>query len=141
MKKSNLRGPILLVEDDEVDQEIFSEALNQLDLRNRLVIKNNGEEALEYLVNEETPFIIFSDINMPRMNGLELLRKIEENEQLKKKSIPFIFLSSSSSEEQIYQAYMLLCQGYFEKPSNYGGYRDIIRCAIEYWEHCHVMDC
>ena len=77
--------PILLVEDDVVDQMTVKRALKEIHVTNRLILANNGEEALFYLQNDnyEKPTLILLDINMPKMNGIEFLKVVKANEILK----------------------------------------------------------
>ena len=69
----NKNGAIIIVEDDTDDQEMFSEVFKELNYKNEIVFFNDGQEALAYLKAKTTePFIVFSDINMPKLNGIEL---------------------------------------------------------------------
>jgi CheY-like chemotaxis protein len=77
----NKGGPIIIIEDDTDDQEMLSEIFSQLDYKNEVIFFGDGEAALEFLVHTEIePFIIFSDINMPKLNGVELREKVHNNE-------------------------------------------------------------
>lgn len=71
---------------------------------------------------------------MPKMNGLELKRTLDEDKELKQKSIPFIFLSNSASPEEIEEAFEMSTQGYFEKPHIYEVYKKVIGLIVYYWE-------
>jgi CheY-like chemotaxis protein len=85
-------GPIIIVEDDHDDQQVLKEVFEELKLPNILRFFNSCVEALNYLLTTiERPFLIISDINVPAMNGFELKEKINQNEQLRRKNIPFIF--------------------------------------------------
>ena len=78
------KGPILLIEDDEDDQLLISQAIHRLALANPVHIFHNGQEALAYLeATKEQPFLILCDINMPLLNGLELRAEINQNEYLR----------------------------------------------------------
>ncbi len=129
------KGSILLVEDDLTDQMIFESCFKSLQLPYTLVIKNNGEEGFEYLKNTKTlPSIIISDINMPRMNGLEFAQEILKDATLPKLGIPFIFLTSSAADNDIEQAFALKAQGYFEKSNSQLRTKADLRSIIDYWE-------
>jgi CheY-like chemotaxis protein len=128
-------GPIIFVEDDEDDREILEEVCKECNLPNDIIFLHNGQEALDYLINTtEKPFIIFSDINMPIMNGIELRDKIFEDEELKAKAIPFIFLTTSRSKTHILSAYFKPIQGYFLKPQSFEETKDFIKAIIAYWQ-------
>ena|SRR5687768_8091888 len=105
---------IFLVEDDRDDQEFFVEALNAIENTSLFGIANNGEEALNKLTNTVIPDIIFMDIHMPRMNGLECLARIVQTEEIK--NIPVIMLSTAVP--QIEKARALGARGFIEKPSD-----------------------
>lgn len=135
MKKSFLTVPILYIEDDITDQMFLKKALAELKIPYDLIIASNGEEALQILETlNPPPCIVISDINMPKMNGLELKRTIENDKELKQKSIPFIFFSNSASPEEIEEAFDMSTQGYFEKPQTYVIYKKIIGLIVYYWE-------
>ena len=91
----NKGGPIIIIEDDLDDQEMLSEVFSVLDYKNEIIFFADGEKALEYLTGKTVePFIIFSDINMPKLSGMELREKIHQNEDLRIKSIPYLFFST-----------------------------------------------
>lgn len=136
-KKMNKRGPIIIIEDDKDDQEILLEVFNELDCKNEIIFFPDGEQALEYLTTTEVePFIIFSDINMPKLGGMELREKIHENEDLRLKSIPYLFFSTSAEQKNVVDAYSKSIQGFFVKPSNYNEIKQLIKTIVHYWESC-----
>jgi CheY-like chemotaxis protein len=127
----------LLVEDDEVDQLIFKKAYLQAGIRNELVILENGEAALDFIKKmTKPPFVVISDINMPRMNGLELLSEIKKDTYTLFKSIPFLIISSSTSEEEIALTYKSGAQGYFEKSDTIEQQVELILSIKIYWSKC-----
>jgi len=133
----NKTGPIIIIEDDLDDQEILLEVFEMLNYKNEIVFFGDGGEALEYLTEIKTePFIIFSDINMPKLNGMELRAKIHENEDLRLKSIPYLFFSTVAEQENVVDAYSKSVQGFFIKPSNFDDLVDIIKTIVEYWQKC-----
>jgi CheY-like chemotaxis protein len=132
-------GHILLVEDDKFDQLLIKNALKHLNISNSLVIKENGEEALDYLkTNTDNLFLILCDINMPRMNGRELKEHIEKENNLKYRSIPFVYLSTSSDPGDIKAAYDLNAQSYFSKPSTFEKTINLLSSIISYWNYASV---
>jgi CheY-like chemotaxis protein len=131
-------GPIILVEDDDDDIEIFKEVLKELDIPNQLISFKRPDNAYHFLEkNDEQPFIIISDMNLPGMSGLEFKNKLDANENLRKKSIPFIFYSTSAEKKYITTAYLnLTVQGYFRKADNLKGIKNQLRIIFEYWKIC-----
>lgn len=131
------RGPILLIEDDEDDQLLISQAIENLGIINPIRVFHNGQEALEYLeVTQEQPFLILCDINMPLLNGLEFRAQINQSEHLRRKSIPFIFLTTTASPEAIQEAYDESVQGFYEKAVSLAGLQQQIRLIVDYWQTC-----
>jgi CheY-like chemotaxis protein len=131
-------GPIVIVDDDEDDQAILREVFEgPLKITNPLKFFSDGNKVLEYLrTTKEQPFIIFCDVNMPIMNGLELRNIIHEDDYLRRKSIPFIFLSTGVSHQDLQRAYELNVQGFFIKGSSIQSLEKIIRITFDYWQMC-----
>lgn len=133
----NKKGPIIIIEDDLDDQEILSEVFQQLEYKNEIIFFGDGELALNYLTGTAIePFIIFSDINMPKLNGMELRAKIHENEDLRIKSIPYLFFSTQAEQQDVVDAYSKSVQGFFVKPSDFGELKVVIKAIVEYWQKC-----
>jgi CheY-like chemotaxis protein len=127
-------NPILIVEDDEDDCELIQIALTELGLQNEQKCFRNGTEALAYLKNSRiSTFLILSDVNMPLLNGLEFKAEINRDEKLKKQSIPFVFLSTSSSQKEIEIAYDMSVQGFFKKPNSFNEIKNILHTVTSYW--------
>jgi CheY-like chemotaxis protein len=132
-----LNGPIISVEDDEDDQHLIQLAINSLQLPNALRFFPNGEEALDYLLTTaDQPFIIICDINMPIMNGLEFRQRINQNEYLREKSIPFVFLTTAANKEVVRIAYDETVQGFYKKAPDYGTFQQQIGLIMSYWRSC-----
>lgn len=130
-------GPILLVEDDADDQEFITDALEILGVKNQIKIFENGQKALDFLnLTDQQPFLILSDVNLPIMNGLQLKSEIQRNEYLRKKSIPFIFLSTSADSKAVSEAFELSVQGFFVKENTYDGIQQQLKQIIDYWKNC-----
>jgi len=125
--------PILLVEDDEVDQMTVKRALKELHVANRLDITGNGEEALAFLRDpqNEEPGIILLDLNMPRMNGVEFLRHAKQDPDLRR--IPVVVLTTSKDEQDRVDSFDLGVAGYMLKPVDYHQFVDVVRTIDLYW--------
>jgi len=133
----NKSGPILIIEDDPDDKEILAEIFKELNYENEIIFFNEPEKALEYLIDTEIkPFIIFSDINMPKLNGIELRKKVHENEDLRIKSIPYLFFSTSAEQHHVVDAYSKSVQGFFIKPANFEEIKETIKTIVQYWQKC-----
>lgn len=127
------KKPILLVEDDRVDQITVKRALKDINVTNLLVVVNNGEEALEFLKDEknEKPGIILLDLNMPKMNGLEFLKVAKQDNSLKR--IPVVVLTTSKQDQDKIESFNLGVAGYMVKPVDYIQFVDVIKTINLYW--------
>jgi CheY-like chemotaxis protein len=131
------KGPIVIVEDDTDDQEIYTEAIKAIGIPNEMRFFTGAEGALEYLLTtKEQPFIILSDINMPVMNGLQFKESIQKDDFLRNKGIPFVFISTNASPGAVRKAHELSVQGYFQKPSSMDETKSMLRLMFGYWELC-----
>lgn len=129
--------PLIFLDDDSDDHFIFTEICKKLGIDNELKFFNSGEKMLAYLRNtDEKPFIIFCDINMPQMGGLAVRRQINEDPFLREKSIPFVFLSTAASPEQIREAYNLSVQGFFIKEQTFSQTESTLALILNYWQKC-----
>lgn len=133
----NKNGAIIIVEDDADDQDFFLDVLKELNYKNEIIFFNDGQEALAYLMAKTTePFIVFSDINMPKLNGIELRKQIHENEDIRLKTIPYLFFTTSAEQEAVIDAYSKSIQGFFVKPNTYEDLKNTMKIIIEYWQKC-----
>jgi CheY-like chemotaxis protein len=133
----NKTGPIIVIEDDMDDQEMLVEIFQRLGYKNEIVYFADGNDALEYLNRTDIqPFLILSDINMPRISGFELRNKIFTNELLQVKCIPYLFFTTGANKKSVTDAYALSVQGFFIKPVSMQGLESTIRKIIEYWQEC-----
>ena len=133
----NKNGPIILIEDDADDQEILSDVFKTLNYKNEIIFFSDGEKALNYLSETNIePFIIFSDINMPILTGMELRAKVHENEDLRLKSIPYLFFTTSADQKHVVEAYSKSIQGFFIKPLSFLELKETIKSIVEYWQRC-----
>jgi CheY-like chemotaxis protein len=126
---------ILIIEDDEDDREILKEIFRDLGYKNNLVFFADSTQVVEYLRRPEIqPFIIISDINMPKLGGFELRNIILNEEILMDKDIPYIFISNAQDEHSIKQANKLSIQGFIQKGDDYNKYKEKIRNLVDYWK-------
>lgn len=125
--------PVLLVEDDSVDAMTVSRAFKDLKIANQLVIRLNGEEALDYLRgnSNEKPCVILLDLNMPKMNGIEFLKIAKADEDMKK--IPVIVLTTSKDDQDKVNSFELSVAGYIVKPVDYTKFVEAMRILDMYW--------
>jgi CheY-like chemotaxis protein len=128
-------GPIIIIEDDTDDQELLNDIFKELHVTNLVKFFTSCLQAFDYLLTTiDNPFLILSDINLPAMTGLELCKKIVENELLRVKAVPFIFLTTSSDRHTITTAYEMPIQGFFVKPSSIHELKEMLKMIIEYWK-------
>lgn len=137
MEKTILTEPIVVVEDDADDQFLLRKVFEGLEIESELLFFYNGKEAWDYLkTTTKKTFMILCDINMPVMNGLELRQRINNDPEMRKKSIPFIFLSTAARNTDIDKAYDLSAQGFFVKESTFNEMENALRVIVNYWDRC-----
>jgi CheY-like chemotaxis protein len=125
--------PILLLEDDVVDHILVKRAFKDLNITNRLEIFPDGEAAILYLHDNRNvrPCIIILDLNMPRLSGIEFLKIIKEDEELR--SIPVVVLTTSREDQDKSACFKLGVAGYMIKPIEYRQFVDLIDALSTYW--------
>ncbi|HEX6997172.1 MAG TPA: response regulator [Gammaproteobacteria bacterium] len=123
---------ILLVEDDEVDVRALRREFDKLRIANPLVVARDGVEALEKLRAIPRPYLVITDINMPRMNGIELLRNIRASDDLRD-SIVFVLTTSNDEQDKI-DAYNLNVAGYMLKSDMGASFTRAIGLIDNYWK-------
>ena len=128
-------GPIIVVEDDEDDVIFLKDILKQLEVGNALIWFTNSAEALSYLkTTADKPFLILSDVNLPMQNEIEFKRQIDIDPDLRKRSIPFIFYSTSVAQAYVNEAYsQMSIQGFFQKGNDFREIQTTIETLINYW--------
>lgn len=132
-------GPIIVIEDDPDDQMILSEVFQKLNYPNKVLFFIDGYKALDFIIETDVqPFLILSDINMPKLDGLELKRKIHNNEELRIRCIPYLFFTSGADRKAVTDAYSMSAQGFFIKPSKMEHLENTIRKIVEYWQECYA---
>jgi CheY-like chemotaxis protein len=129
--------PIVIVEDDADDQYFIRTICEKLGVTAELLFFDDGLSALNYLQQTKSKtFLILCDINMPVMNGLELRKKIQEDAQLRRQSIPFVFLSTAARPKEVMEAYDLTVQGFFVKASQLAEMEKSLELIFRYWMNC-----
>lgn len=133
MNKNCLRKSILIIEDDQVDALTVKRALKDINIQNTLEVQPNGEDALNYLKDnlDNLPCLILLDINMPKMNGIEFLKELKSDEDLKQ--IPAIVLTTSKEESDREACFKNGVSGYMVKPVKYLHFLEILRTIDRYW--------
>jgi CheY-like chemotaxis protein len=128
---------ILLVEDNENDEILTRLAFEQAKRAVRLHHVKDGEQCMAFLRKQgqyaavPTPDIILLDLNMPRMDGREVLTAISADENLR--HLPVVILTTSSSEQEILRMYKLRCSSYIIKPVDFEQFVRVIRLFTDYW--------
>jgi CheY-like chemotaxis protein len=128
---------ILLVEDDSIDVKAFQRAMSKLKISNPIHISRDGVEAWEYLQEctteggDATPSLVILDINMPRMNGLELLSKIRSNENLR--HLIVFMLTTSNDEKDKFEAFDMNVAGYMLKSDMGNSFIRAVELIDSYW--------
>ena len=129
-----LKGKIILVDDDSYERELLESALQKRGWDARVEYFDNAGDALDHLKrNGDEIFLIISDMNMPKMNGMDFKKAIDCDLKLREKSIPFIFATSTSVRSEITQAFDYRVQGYFRKPNTTEEQADMLDIIIKYW--------
>lgn len=128
---------ILLVEDNEGDIVLTLEALKEAKLKNKISVVRDGEEALQFLYKEgrfsveDLPQLILLDINLPKIDGKEVLMRVKSDPDLKK--IPIVILTTSSSERDILEAYNNYANCYITKPVDLDQFLAVIHTVEDFW--------
>jgi CheY-like chemotaxis protein len=129
-------GLILLVEDNPVSAELALGFLRMEGFTNEVVVARDGVEAIDYLFRpeqsaEEMPRLILLDLNVPRLDGFGVLKKIRQAERTK--FIPVVLLTASNHPDDVRRAYELGANGYLDKLSNGMRWDEMVRAAARYW--------
>jgi len=123
---------VLLVEDNLIEVMKMKRTISLLELPHNIHEAKNGEEALQVLEDKSNlPDIILLDLNMPKINGIEFLKILKADEDLK--HIPTIILTTSSNQKDLLECYKTGMSGYVLKPLKYEDYVNKIKTVLEYW--------
>ncbi len=131
---------IIIVEDDPNDAELITRILKKHNLANKLILLKDGAEALDFLFgqgnfaeryDDDSPRVILLDLKLPKVNGIEVLRKIKSNERTKK--IPVVILTSSREDRDLKNAYDLGVNSYVTKPIKFDEFAKVVADLGMYW--------
>ena len=131
---------ILLVEDNPDDVALTTRAFKKNNISNKVIVAKDGVEALDYLFGKgmyagrdvkDTPVIVLLDLKLPRIDGLEVLRSIRQNEFTK--LLPVVILTSSAEEQDVINGYKLGVNSYIRKPVDYNQFSEAIKYLGLYW--------
>jgi len=131
---------ILLVEDNPDDVALTLRAFEKCNIKNKVVIVNDGEEALDYLYCKgkyigrnflELPSVVLLDLKLPKIDGFEVLKTIRENENTK--FLPVVILTSSKEEQDIMNGYKLGVNSYIRKPVDFNKFFEAVKTLGLYW--------
>lgn len=134
------RKTILLVEDNPDDEALTLRAMAKNNIANEVVVARDGVEALDYLFGiglhagrdvSDTPQVVLLDLKLPKLDGLEVLRRIRSNETTK--TLPVVILTSSKEERDVIEGYRSGCNSYVRKPVNFDEFLDAARQLGLYW--------
>jgi CheY-like chemotaxis protein len=131
-------GPIIIIEDDMDDRLTLEEALKEANVSNELIFFDNGPDAFEFLKTTTLqPFIILCDVNLPKQNGIEFKRELDNDPVMRAMAVPFIFYTTFVSQYAVNEAYKnMTVQGFFQKNNTHKELKDVIRIIIDYWRIC-----
>ncbi len=133
----NNLAPIIVIEDDDDDQSLLQQAFNNLGYTNELLFFPDGHKVLDFLNHSDvTPFLILSDINLPKLDGFALRDKIKTDARLHQKCIPYLFFSTAINKESVIKAYNLSVHGFFKKGNSMKALEKTIKVIMEYWSEC-----
>jgi CheY-like chemotaxis protein len=134
---ANKSGPIIIIEDDMDDQDVLTEIFKKLNYSNKILFFSDGQEALDFINDSnDSPFLILSDVNLPKLNGFALREKLKTDAKLNIKCIPYLFFSTALNQKSVIEAYSLSVQGFFLKPNSMLELEKTIVAIIEYWRRC-----
>lgn len=131
---------ILLVEDNPNDRELAARAFKKHNLANHVLAMEDGEQALEFMFRQgryaghprvDQPKLILLDLKLPKMDGLEVLRKLKADERTK--SIPIVMMTSSRQESDVVESYRLGVNSYIVKPIDFDKFLEAVSSLSFYW--------
>ena len=128
------KGIIIVIEDDLDDQFVLEEAFLELDFPNKRIYFPDGFAALNYLrADHGTIFLILSDVNLPKLTGLELRIELKKNADIALKCVPYLYLTTSLNHAHVVDAYCDSVQGFFVKPAGFEEIKELLETIVRYW--------
>ena len=126
-------GLILLVEDNPDDEKLTLRALKKNNVANPIVVARDGQEALDYLSDpgKPLPAVVLLDLKLPKIGGLEVLRRARENTRTK--LIPIVVLTSSKEDADLVASYNFGCNSYIRKPVDFDKFVEAVGRLGLYW--------
>ena len=134
-----MSNAILLVEDNATDEKLTLRVFKMSNLQNEIVIVRDGREALDYLLGsdqgreqKELPALVLLDLALPRVSGLEVLRRVRADQRAR--YLPIVILSVSKEEEDVVSGYALGANAYVRKPVEFAAFTDAVRTLGLFWQ-------
>lgn len=133
LSSSRAMRELLLVEDNESDELLTLRAFKQAGIGNGIVVKRDGAQALDYLFDDGSPLpaVVLLDLNLPKIDGLEVLRRMRTNPRTK--LLPVVVLTSSKQDEDVVRSYSLGANAYVRKPVDFGEFMEAARTLGLFW--------
>ena len=128
------KRPILLVEDNPSDIKLTQRAFAKINIANELVVAEDGQAALDYLFSggsQELPAVVLLDLKLPRVEGLEVLRRIREDKRTR--LLPVVILTTSKEEQDMIESYRLGANSYVRKPVSFADFSAAVAQLGVYW--------
>lgn len=123
---------VLLVEDNSDDETLILMSLRKHNIANRVEVCRDGAEALEFFEKaEHLPVLVLLDINLPRVDGLEVLRRLRAEERTR--TLPVVILTSSREDKDVIAGYAFGCNSYVQKPVEFDAFSEAVRNLGIYW--------
>ena len=131
---------IIIAENDEDDRMLLEHAIEETKLAVKMHFVQDGNELMDYLYRKgkyaqlkrfQSIHLILLDLNMPKKNGLEVIKEVRENQKLRQ--IPIVVLSTSNTKEDIYLSYYIGANSFITKPSSFDSLVNTMKMLIEYW--------
>ncbi len=131
-------GRLLLVEDNPDDEALMLRAIRRTNIKEEVVVVRDGAEAVQYLVKdgveqtpESLPRVVFLDLKLPRLDGLEVLQRIRANPSTR--LLPVVILTTSGQEEDLHKSYVLGASSFVRKPLSYSELIKVASHLVTYW--------